>query len=213
MLSGTKLAEALLSSLILSASGAIAVDVGASVTVTGAKFVENVARSPSGYGGAMNVANAGRVTISDSTFVSDAAAKGAALFLRSASIVSVSNSSFQNFKDGAAVFSIKNVDDGDDAALRLLDGVSFDNLAIPAVSGEHVAVANCEGLARADFEDTTVLKCARASSLCPRRHCRDGVAEVGVQCVCDVAGKPQSATVCASTAQVLPTRGPAAQPV
>ena len=155
----------------------------------------------------MNVANAGRVTISDSSFVSDAAAKGAALFLRSTSIVSVSNSSFRHFKDGAAVFSIQKVDGGDDgidAALSLLDGVSFDNLAIPAVAGEHVAVANCEGLSRADFDHTTVLTCDRSSSLCPRRHCRDGVAEVGVQCECSVAGVQQSATVCASTAQVAP---------
>ena len=130
--------------------------------------------------------------------------QGAAVYLHSASTVTITATSFANYSEGDAVIHIEEDGTSSDGGipLRLLEGVSFHHLSIPAVSGSRIAVANCFGFSRADFETITVAVCADASSICLRQNCEDDVAEVGVACFCNSAGARQSATACASSAQM-----------
>ena len=140
-------------------------------------------------------------------------AQGAAIFIRASARAAITNTSFENYAGSTAVIGV--FDDQQevyasshlyhgvlDAPLRLFDGVSFHNLRVPAVHGARVAIANCEGLSRADFNLTMVAECADAGAVCPLKHCRNDVTEVGVWCSCEVAGVQQAATQCGSTAQM-----------
>ena len=88
----------------------------------------------------------------------------------------------------------------DQPPVRLLDGVVFVHITIPAVYGLRVAVANCFDLSSADFTGVDVATCADAGSVCLPPYCDDTAAEVGVACYCD--GGSRDAIDCASSAQM-----------
>ena len=198
-------------------AGAIAVEENAHFTARACRFRGNQAVDKQGSGGAINVEAYSSLELADSSFSADDAARGAGIFARPSSQVSIANTSFSDYlaggRSGAVILIMDDssshhlLDDDDDdddeiSPLRLIDGVTFDNLGVPAVSGTRVAIANCEGLRTADFDGVVVVDCAAAGAVCPAQHCRDDVAEVGVLCQCDVAGAPSTATRCADTAQM-----------